>query len=65
MFLFDVVQAECQSAHANELGNAIKNTYILETVIQNLMRVAGYRVTSSIAYDQRSRLPSVMSASGW
>lgn len=37
MFLFDVIQAESQSAHVNELENAIKNIYILETVIQNLM----------------------------
>lgn len=37
MFLFGVTQAESQSAHVNELENAIKNVYILETVIQNLM----------------------------
>lgn len=36
-FPFDVTQAESQSAHVNELENAIKNIYILETVIQNLM----------------------------
>lgn len=35
--LFDVVQAESQSAHVNELENAIKNIYILETAIQALM----------------------------
>lgn len=35
MFLFDVIQAESQSAHVNELENAIKNIYILETVIQD------------------------------
>ena len=37
LFPFDVTQAESQSAHVNELENAIKNIYILETVIQNLM----------------------------
>lgn len=37
VFPFDVTQAESQSAHVNELENAIKNIYILETVIQNLM----------------------------
>ena len=37
VFLFDVTQAESQSAHVNELENAVKNIYILETVIQNLL----------------------------
>lgn len=37
LFPFNVTQAESQSAHVNELENAIKNIYILETVIQNLM----------------------------
>lgn len=37
LFLFDGVQVESQSAHANELENAIKNIYILETVTQNIM----------------------------
>lgn len=35
VFLFDVTQAESESAHVNELENAIKNIYILGTVIQN------------------------------
>lgn len=65
VFLFDVIQAESQSAHANELGNAIKNIYILETAIQDFMRDAGYRVTSSIFYNQRYQLLSVISASRW
>lgn len=37
VLLFDVIQAESQSAHVNELENVIKNIYILETMIQNLM----------------------------
>lgn len=37
VFLFDVNQAESQSAHVNELGNAIRNIYILEPGIQNSM----------------------------
>lgn len=35
--LFGVTRAESQSAHANELPNAIKNIYIFETLILSLM----------------------------
>ena len=52
MFLLDVIQAESQSAHVNELENAIKNIYILETVIQNLMGDTGCKVTNSISDNQ-------------
>lgn len=48
MFLFDVIQAESQSAHVNELENAIKNIYILETVIQGLVGDAGCEVTAAL-----------------
>lgn len=37
VFLFDIIQAESQYAHVNEPENVIKNTYILETAIQNFM----------------------------
>lgn len=48
MFLFDVIQAASQSAHVNELENAIKNIYILETVIQDLVGDAGCEVTAAL-----------------
>lgn len=47
MFLFDVIQAESQSAHVNELENAIKNIYILETGIQDFVGDAGCEVTAA------------------
>lgn len=50
VFLFDIIQAESQYAHVNEPENVIKNTYILETAIQNFMWDAGYKVTSKISY---------------
>lgn len=52
VFLLDVIQAESQSAHVNELENAIKNIYILQTVIQNLMGDTGCKVTNSISDNQ-------------
>lgn len=65
VFLFDVTQAESESAHVNELENAIKNIYTLETVIQNFLRDAGYQVTSRIPYNQWHQLFSVINASQW
>lgn len=50
VFLFDIIQAESQYAHVNEPENVIKNIYILGTAVQNLVRDAGYKVTSNISY---------------
>lgn len=64
VFLFDVIQAESQSAHVNELENAIKNIYIhIRDCDPGFSGRCRLRSDSSPSHNQRHQLFSVINAS--